>query len=827
MKPFLLTLALTTAAITTGHSRELPAVREAKAVIERFSGNKTDVQLKLIDKTDGKDRYQITVRNGQAEIKGSSSVALCRGYYDWVKSQGAGIYGWSGQRLELPDTPADQPMREVVSPVEHHYYFNVVTYGYSMPYWDWDRWEREIDWMALHGIDMPLALVANEAISARVWKKLGLSDDEINVYFVGPAHLPWMRMGNISGLDNPLPESWHTTQVELQHKILGRMRALGMKPICPAFAGFVPEAIRNHYPEAKLTETHWGGAFRNWMLDPEQELFSRIGRMFIEEWEAEFGPCEYYIADSFNEMEIPFPPKGTPERYSLLASYGDKVYQAIKAGNPNAVWVMQGWMFGYQRHIWDCETLAALLSKVPDDKMLLLDLAVDYNVHFWHSTPNWEFYKGFFHKPWVYSVIPNMGGKTGLTGVLEFYANGHLAALRSTNRGRLTAIGMAPEGIENNEVIYELMADASWSNDSIHLREWLHNYSLNRYGHCPATVDSAWNGLLQSVYGTFTDHPRYNWQFRPGSVSQGTINASADFYRAAERFAEADEISNSPLYQNDLVELTAIYLGGKAELLTRAIDRAYQRHNLDEAQRLEARFTALMLDMDRLLESHPTLRLERWLNYAKAYGTTDSLRHYYEKNARRIITIWGPPVDDYSARIWSGLIRDYYLPRWQHYFASRRSGIPFDFAAWERNWVEQSRGVSSVEPYDNPVEAARQLIHTYRHITADNTTQAMLGTWSAADVNDTTAHTFVWNLPATYLQQLTGIQLQSLEPSTHLKGVKLTLELDGQHIGPVTADANNIFHVTVPAEATGNNICRASITLQSNGAGEAVMLFDE
>ena len=234
-----------------------------------------------------------------------------------------------------------------------------------------------------------------------------------------------------------------------------------------------------------------------------------------------------------------------------------------------------------------------------------------------------------------------------------------------------------------------------------------------------------------------------------------------------------------------------------------------------------------MLDIHRLLESQPPLRLELWLNYAKAYGTTDSLRHYYEKNARRIITIWGPPVDDYSARIWSGLIRDYYLPRWQHYFASRRSGIPFDFAAWERNWVEQSRGVSSVEPYDNPVEAARQLIHTYRHNTADNTTQAMLGTWSAADVNDTTAHTFVWNLPATYLQRLTGIQLQSLEPSTHLKGVKLALELDGQHIGPVTADANNIFHVTVPAGATGNNICRASITLQSNGAGEAVMLFDE
>ena len=29
--------------------------------------------------------------------------------------------------------------------------------SYSMAYWDWDRWEAEIDWMALQGINLPLA----------------------------------------------------------------------------------------------------------------------------------------------------------------------------------------------------------------------------------------------------------------------------------------------------------------------------------------------------------------------------------------------------------------------------------------------------------------------------------------------------------------------------------------------------------------------------------------------------------------------------------------------------------------------------------------------
>ena len=188
-----------------------------------------------------------------------------------------------------------------------------------MPYWDWNRWEKEIDWMALHGVNMPLALVANEAISARVWSKLGLTDKEIGDYFAGPAHLPWMRMGNISNIDGPLTDTWHNQQVALQHKILKRMKELGMKPICPAFAGFVPKAIKRLYPEVSFSETTWAGAFHNWMLSPKDELFHTIGKMFIEEWEKEFGKNDYYIADSFNEMDIPFPPKDDPKRYSLYA----------------------------------------------------------------------------------------------------------------------------------------------------------------------------------------------------------------------------------------------------------------------------------------------------------------------------------------------------------------------------------------------------------------------------------------------------------------------------------------------------------------------------
>ncbi|GKG76617.1 alpha-N-acetylglucosaminidase [Parabacteroides goldsteinii] len=803
-----------------------------RKVVERVTGQ-SDLPVSFVLKPDkgqpkGKNYFQYRVDDGVLKIEGSSPVALCRGFYDFVKSNRAGLYSWSGSNIRFPQQLVDGMEKRVVSPFEHHYLFNVCTYGYSMPYWDWERWEKEIDWMALHGIDMPLALVGYEAIMARVWKKMGLTDEEINNYFVGPAHLPWMRMGNVSGIDGPLNQDWHKQQVELQHKILKRMKNLGMKPICPGFPGFIPEAFKRIYPDLHIIQTHWGGAFCNWMISPQEELFTKIGTTFIKEWEKEFGKSEYYLVDSFNEMDIPFPAKGSKERYELLASYGDKVYQSIRKGNPKATWVMQGWMFGYQRHIWDYETLGALVSKVPDDKMLLLDLAVDYNKHFWKSEVNWEFYKGYYNKSWVYSVIPNMGGKTGMTGILDFYANGHLEALASPNKGRLVAHGMAPEGIENNEVIYELLSDAGWSDKEINIHEWLKEYSYNRYGGYPAAIRECWDLLLESVYGTFTDHPRYNWQFRPGTVRSGSINITPSFFKAIESFMEVSgQQKGNSLYLADLAELTTLYLGGKAELLIKAIDWQYEIGDTVRAAKFEKDFEHIMLGMDALLSAHPILRLERWIDFAHKQATTSEQYKQYERNAKRIVTIWGPPVDDYSARVWSGLIRDYYLPRWKHYFASRKTGIRFNFAEWEKNWVE-SEGCSPQTPPADIVNTARSLVDYAAFITPvliPDGKKGQLGSWT---IGSEKAEIISFQVPADRLDKLSAVRIEKKAGKSSVVCSRLKLVADGKVLVDDASEKilygdklGTVYTVTLPDDIRGNNGVELQLQIKNIGSETA------
>ena len=693
-----------------------PSKKAVEGVIERTVGHlPANVKWSIHPDRARGTYFRYEAKDGKLFLKGSDPVAVCHGFYDYIKKQHLGLYTWSGNNIRLPERLPAATETETVSPFKNHYYFNVVTFGYSMPYWDWNRWQKEIDWMALHGMNMPLALNAYEAIIARVWKKMGLTDDEINGYFVGPAHLPWMRMGNISGIDGPLNADWHASQIALEHKILNRMKSLGMKPICPGFAGFIPKAFQRIYPNLHIITTHWGeGHFNNWMISPQEPLFKEIEKAFIEEWEKEFGAQEYYLVDSFNEMDIPFPEKGNKERYEMAADYGKKVYEGIHAANPKAVWVMQGWMFGYQRNIWDQPTLEALISKVPNDKMLLLDLAADYNKYIWDSAFDWDFYKGFFGKQWVYSVIPNMGGKTGMTGVLEFYANGHLNALQSAHKGELVAFGFAPEGIENNEVIYELLSDAGWSSHHLDLRQWLRDYSICRYGAYPSSLERFWDGMLKSVYGSFTDHPRFRWQFRPGRQKKGSIMFNDAYFKGLKAFAEAaDSLPHSSFFQNDLAEITAQYLGGKAELLTYQIDSAFVHRDTLQAALLEKQFETALTGIDAALSHHPTLRLDRWVDFASKAAKTPAQRKQYETNARRLVTIWGPPVDDYSARIWNGLVGRYYLKRWEMYFDSRVTGKAVDWQTWERNWVEKDKN-----PHFSPVQTdivilARKMMQTY------------------------------------------------------------------------------------------------------------------
>ncbi len=59
----------------------------------------------------------------------------------------------------------------------------------------------------------------------------------------------------------------------------------------------------------------------------------------------------------------------------------------------------------------------------------------------------------------------------------------------------MIGVGLTPEGIEQNDVIYEMMMETIWNTDSVDLDDWVVKYEQRRYGVESQELGEAWKLL--------------------------------------------------------------------------------------------------------------------------------------------------------------------------------------------------------------------------------------------------------------------------------------------------------------------------------------------
>ncbi|GFU58781.1 alpha-N-acetylglucosaminidase [Trichonephila clavipes] len=338
-----------------------------KQLLQRLIPEKADEILIKVDYNfDTVDAFQISTEDGKVLITGTRGYAAAAGVYHYLKVFCGCHVSWSGNQLKLPEElPKPAEPAKITFKDKYRYYQNVCTASYSFVWWNWERWEKEIDWMALNGINLALAFNAQEAIYYKVFKELNFTDHDIEVFFTGPAFLAWNRMGNMQLWVGPLSQNWHKNQTALQHKILNRMRDFGMTPVLPAFSGRVIPAIHKNFPDAEVTvlSRTWGNFQEPYgavsFLEPADPLFQEIGSLFLRSYIEEFGTDHIYSADLFNEM----PPSSNDPDY--LHSCAKSMYKSLIAVDPDAIWLTQGWMFYNDPATWQPDQARAFLRAVP------------------------------------------------------------------------------------------------------------------------------------------------------------------------------------------------------------------------------------------------------------------------------------------------------------------------------------------------------------------------------------------------------------------------------------------------------------------------------
>ena len=225
---------------------------------------------------------------------------------NWYLKYYAGIHlSWNCMRADLPDTLPQIPVPERhTTRSQYRYYLNYCTFSYSMAFWDWARWEQELDWMALHGINLCLAAVGSDALWLNVLRRLGYSDSDASEFIAGPAFQAWWLMNNLEGWGGPNPSSWYARNTELQKKILARMAELGIEPVLPGYSGMLPHDAAERLGLDVADPGLWQGYHRPAFLQPEDGNFQKIADIYYEELEKLFPASTAWI-HSTREAALP------------------------------------------------------------------------------------------------------------------------------------------------------------------------------------------------------------------------------------------------------------------------------------------------------------------------------------------------------------------------------------------------------------------------------------------------------------------------------------------------------------------------------------------
>ncbi|KAG0010464.1 hypothetical protein BGZ80_001462 [Entomortierella chlamydospora] len=736
-----------------------------------------------------------TSSSGKILIEGATLSALGRGLKYYLDQAVQVELAWSGNRFdELPHTPPSVPDLELDtnkvvttghvrgSFVPWRYYTNVVTYGYQFPFWEWARWEREIDWMMLNGINLLPAMVGQEYIVREFWRSKNLTDAEIIDFLTGPVDMPWQRMGNLQGswnhqlLNSSIENErvyknmWIDAQWELQKLIMARIQDLDIIPILPAFQSFVPRATVAKYPNNQ---------FKNasvWSYFPEEytavtyvmqtdPLFTTFSVEYLELQKSLYNGYEshLYLLDLFNEL---VPDCTTPE---CLRSISTNVMKTLQSADKDAVWVMQGW-FLQDTTLWTPDAMKAYFGGISDANgdTFIMDLAAD-------TMPTWTSTEGFYGYNFGWSVINNFGTAQGLFAKLPIVLTAAFDAYKQYPAG-LKAIGVAAEGINNNEYVYQTVFELPWHNPNevINGTSLLEQNIQRRYGPSRATpiVQDAWNKLRQTVWDCQVQNqasqsksyvekmPDLNmvnngWL---GTVFWYNKTIVVEAWDQLVRAATTEQHFNIPdSFKFDLVDTTReVLLATVFTALHDGLVDGYQANDVKKIQEYGRRIVALIKDADTLLNTSPFFSFGAWVLAAKTSidpinGNIDKqlkfnsnspggpnkaeYLHFLESNARDIFTWWGPdgtgPPDalpDYASKQWGGMLTSYYLPRWQLFISQLEESVKTK-KAWNRDdyitqavareaqWLKQTWGQRPGETWETngqeSVEVVRELHEKY------------------------------------------------------------------------------------------------------------------
>lgn len=710
----------------------LPAQTEAAyRLIERMApGYSKQFLLEQIPAENGADVYEIGSKDGKVLLRGNNPVAMATAFNQYLKYTCNAHVSWMGDHMDLPrKLPLPEKTTRNTINGKYRVYFNYCTLSYSAAWWDWERWQREIDYMAMNSINTPLSVIGLEAVWYNTLLRFKFTDEEARSFLAGPAHFAWQWMQNLQSYGGPLPMSWIQKHIDLGRKIIDRQLELGMRPIQQGFSGYVPRELKDKYPEARIkAQPSWCGFQGAAQLDPTDPLFQELGRAFLEEEQKLFGTHGLYAADPFHESA---PPVNTPE---YLNAVGKSIDHLFRSFDPSSIWVMQAWSLR-----------EPIVKAVAKERLLILDL----------NGAKCQKANAFWGYPAVAGNLHNFGGRVNMHGDMHLLASNQYAnaVKKSPN---ICGSGLFMEAIEQNPLYYELAFEMPLHRGQVNLDEWLRRYAERRYGLPADHSTAALQLLIEGPYRPGTNgterssiiaaRPAVNVKKSGPNTGLGIPYDPQLLLRAQEfLLRDARRLKSSDAYRFDIVDLQRQIQTNLGQAVHKAAANAFKQGDREAFRLHSGRFLQLLLDTDELLRTRREFNFDRWITEARSWGDTPEEKNLFERDATTLVTIWGPDekplIFDYSWREWTGLIANFYYVRWKKFYdmldEHLEKGIPYSeenlpqvygreafransfyeqLADWEMDFTRQTEKARTPLVKGDELKTVKRLYATYSRL---------------------------------------------------------------------------------------------------------------
>ena len=689
-------------------------------------------QLVLAPKPDHKDYFRVTGTRGHIRVEAATQPTLLYGVNWYLKYVAHLQISPNGSQLGSPNLalPAPDAPIEKLALYPWRYALNENVDGYSAPYWDQQRWQHEIDILALSGTNAILIERGMDLVLYQTFRDAGYSDEAIRNWIVQPAHQNWQLMGNMCCFQGPISKDLLEKRSRSAQQLITTLRSLGIAPVLPGYYGIVPADFASLHPGAHvITQGDWNGFTRPGWLDPRDPNFDKLAKSFYRHQHMLYGDSAIYDMEIFQEGgaagDVPVP------------DAAKKVQQALKRDHPNALWMLLGWQQNPTQE---------LLSSLDTSHVLIAEIEQG-------RVPRKDRDKEFRGASWLYGGLWEFGGRTTMGAPLYDYAV-RLPKMAALPDSRIVGTAIFTEGMDTNPFAFDLYTEMAWHTDPVDLTQWTEAYATRRYGADDPHARQAWQILLKTAYGYRADG---NTQHGERDASQDSLFNSqpsltatraatwspdvlrynpSNFAPALTELLEVDPtLRSTETYRYDLVDVARQSMANESRRLLPLIEQAYDSKDKIVFAKLTKEWLRDMALQDQLLQTSPFFLLGKWLSFVPTWASTPKELDRLNYDARSILTTWGDRkaseygLHEYGNRDWAGLTSDYYMLRWQMYFDSLSTSLDtgeapktIDWYAFGDNWNHSHKNYDT-EPHGDSYAAALAIAHTL-HLAPDQKSES-------------------------------------------------------------------------------------------------------